>query len=82
MTVAALTVGALLGYVLGRVRPWYRLGAWVDVQCTPQAVNRWVDNRLGTYTLFVLLTLTRPAAARTALLRTLQAKRQRLTGRP
>ncbi|MDW4912462.1 hypothetical protein [Streptomyces californicus] len=82
MTFAALTVGALLGYVLGLVRPWRRLGEWVDVQCSPGTVHRWVNNRVGAYTLWVLLLLTRPGAARTALLRTLQAKHQRLTGRP
>jgi hypothetical protein len=58
---AALAAVLAAGYGLGRWRPWYRLGDWVDWQLRFR-LNRW-SSRPRQAALLVLLLATDPAFA-------------------
>ncbi|MER0477408.1 hypothetical protein ABR737_03350 [Streptomyces sp. Edi2] len=61
----AFAVLALLafGYATGRLRPWERLGTWVENLLLPHNHKRWLGNRVREWALFAALAVTRPWAA-------------------
>ncbi|MEU9706852.1 hypothetical protein [Streptomyces sp. NPDC047981] len=66
MTIPGIITALGLGYALGRLRPWGRLGNWADWQVRHRP-GRWIGSRARESALFVALAATQPRAAFAAL---------------
>jgi branched-subunit amino acid ABC-type transport system permease component len=62
LTIPALVAALALGYTLGRLRPWLRLGDWAEEQVRLHPAQ-WIGSRWREAVLFTALVATQPFAA-------------------